>query len=251
MLKDLKREDWLQILDLPEHRIPATLILRGTRNLRRHYTGYRSLFENVIQIGSANGLFEDIFVGERHGRDVGYSSVYGPAMASEISHLFSVMGTKLIIQTGVCGGLADGVEAGDIVIPRTAGCGDGASQCYLPGIAVVRATESVVNQLVDLQGTGVPVHTGAIWTTSALLAESDADIDGWHDQGYAAVDMETATTFAVAEYYGVERVSILSVFDNPRHGAHLGMEEFEKDSARALGEAAALSLVLHLVETSV
>ncbi len=251
MLKDLKREDWLQILDLPEHRIPDTLILRGTRNLRRHHNGYRALFENVIEIGSANGLFEDIFVGERRGREVGYASVYGPAMASEISHLFAVMGTKLIIQTGVCGGLADGVEAGDIVIPMTAGCGDGASQCYLPGIDVVHASDSIVGRLNGVDDIEVPVHTGAIWSTSALLAESDVDIDRWHDQGFAAVDMETASTFAVAEHFGVERVSILSVFDNPRHGAHLGMEESEKDAARTKGEASALSLVLHLIDSDV
>ena len=60
--------------------------------------------------------------------------------------------------------------------------------------------------------------------------------------------METASTFAVAEFFGVRRVSILSVFDNPRQGAHLGLTEAHKDAARAAGEAAMLTLLFSLVE---
>jgi hypothetical protein len=37
MLKELTRSDWLKILNIPEVRIPAALILRGTRNLRSQY----------------------------------------------------------------------------------------------------------------------------------------------------------------------------------------------------------------------
>ena len=37
MLKDLTRADWLNILGLPESRVPAALIVRGTRNFRAKY----------------------------------------------------------------------------------------------------------------------------------------------------------------------------------------------------------------------
>ena len=67
---------------------------------------------------------------------------------------------------------------------------------------------------------GAPLHGRAIYTTAALLAESEAEIARWHQQGFAAVDMETATTFAVAEYFGMVRAAILYVFDNPRHREH-------------------------------
>jgi purine-nucleoside phosphorylase len=59
--------------------------------------------------------------------------------------------------------------------------------------------------------------------------------------------METATTFAVAAYFGVRRVSILSVFDNPRQGAHLGLTESHKGAARATGEAAMLEMTFRLI----
>lgn len=246
MLKELTRDDWLGFLGLDPAQVPQSLILRGTRNLRRRYETYAALFDNVVEIGSPNGLFEDVFVGSRHGALVGYASVYGPAMASEIAHVFGVLGTKVVIQTGVCGGLADGMESGDLVIPREAGCGDGASVCYLPGIERVSATGELVDRALALVGGRVPAHDGPIWTTAALLAEGDAEIAAWHAAGYAAVDLETAATFAVAEFCGMRRVSILSVFDNPRHGAHLALTEAEKQEARARGEAVALELALDL-----
>ena len=51
MLKDLKRDDWLSILNIPEDRIPLALVLRGTRNLKTHYQEYLQYFTNILEIG--------------------------------------------------------------------------------------------------------------------------------------------------------------------------------------------------------
>lgn len=247
MLRDLTRQDWVDMLGLGGHRLPKVAIMRGTRNLRRHYDGHRQLLTDVIDVGSPNAMFEDLMIGDYRGVPVGYASVYGPAMGSEIAHVFAVLGAELIIQAGVCGGLADGLDAGDIVIASSAGCGEGAATHYLPGVDRVSASRDDVAWLGE-NVRGVPAMTGPMWTTSALLAESLDDCNRWHDAGNIAVDMETATTFAVAQAYGVRAVSVLSVFDNPRHGAHLGLVESDKDAAREAGEAEALRLVLGLVE---
>jgi hypothetical protein len=69
MLKDLTRADWLAFLDLDPERIPRVLILRGTRNLRTRFEQHRTLFDDVIDVGSPNGLFEDVFVGRHDGID--------------------------------------------------------------------------------------------------------------------------------------------------------------------------------------
>jgi uridine phosphorylase len=155
-----------------------------------------------------------------------------------------VLGTELVVQTGVCGGLADGMLAGDLVIPREAGCGDGASQCYLPGRERVTASRDLSARTMPSH-TGPPtLHDGPIWTTAALLAEGVSEVNAWHEAGYVAVDLETAATFSVAEYFGMKRISILTVFDNPRHGTHLALSETEKQHARSRGEVDALELVL-------
>ncbi|HEY7030020.1 MAG TPA: hypothetical protein VH482_01770 [Thermomicrobiales bacterium] len=250
MLKDLAREDWLAFLDLDPNRIPPVLVLRGTRNLRTRYEQHRALFADVVEVGSPNGLFEDVFVGRHDGVDVGYASVYGGPMASEITHVFGVLGTRLVIQTGVCGALGDGIAAGDLVVATDAGCGEGAAACYLPGIERAAASPELVDRVCAADGIDVPRHRGPIWTTAALLAEGDAEIAVWHRAGYLAADMETATTFAVAEHFGMRRVSLLVVFDNPREGAHLALTEHDKAEARARGEAAMRQVVFRLIETS-
>lgn len=248
MLKDLTRDEWLGFLELEAERVPAVLVLRGTRNARTNYDKYRVHFDDVQEIGSPNALFEDIFIGRRNGINVGYASVYGPAMASETTHVFGVLGTGLVIQTGVCGALEAGIEAGDLVIATHARCAEGAAACYLPGVVTVDASRELVERVMADPGIGVARRAGPVWTTAALLAEGQAEIDQWHGEGYIAADMETATTFAVAEYFGMRRLSMLYVFDNPREGAHLGLTEAHKDEARAAGEQAMFTLLFDLIE---
>jgi purine-nucleoside phosphorylase len=67
------------------------------------------------------------------------------------------------------------------------------------------------------------------------MAEGMDDLQRWYAEGFAAVDMETAATFAVAEHFCMERLSILYVFDNPRRREHLLFGDAEKDARRAQG----------------
>lgn len=249
VLKDLGRDDWMQFLDVRADEIPDVLLLRGTRNLRRHFDGYRELFSDVRELGSPNALFEDVLIGRFGKRPIGYASVYGPAMASEIAHVFGRLGTRTVIQTGVCGALALELGAGDLVLATSAGCGEGAASCYLPDAQTVAASVRLVD-LAQRKVVNAQLCAAPIWTTAALLAEGADDIERWAADGYAAVDMETATTYAVAEWTGMEAISVLSVYDNPRQGAHLGIEESDKDHLRAEGERRALDLVLHLMTES-
>jgi purine-nucleoside phosphorylase len=246
VLRELTRQDWLGILNLDERNIPETVILRGTRNLRRNFEKYRHLFNDPLEIGSPNGLFEDVLVGTIDGHRAGYASVYGPAMASEIAHVFGVLGARRLIQTGVCGALAEELIAGDLVIATNAGCGEGAAHCYLPGIDSVSATPSLVESARYLAGAD-GTRIGPIWTTAALLAEGLDDLRRWSADGWIAVDMETASAFAVAEWCGMERISVLSVFDNPLAGAHIALDGSDKASLRQRGEERMLDVVLGLV----
>ena len=248
MLRELGRDDWLGFLGLSAEQVPPVLILRGTRNLKARYETFKGRCTNVVEVGSPNGLFEDVLIGRLNGAAVGYAAVYGPAMASEIAHVFGVMGTGAVIQTGVCGALGDAIGPGDLVIATSAGCGEGGVACYLPGTMSVDATPELVDLAVQSHHGAVACHTGPIWTTSALLAEGEEQIEGWHRDGFIAMDMETATTFGVAEWTGMRRVSVLSVFDNPRVGGHIALTEADKVEARQAGEAAARRVVERLVE---
>jgi uridine phosphorylase len=249
VIRDLKKDDWLEILNLDASHIPEALLLRGTRNLKRHYDAHLPHFDVVAQIGTPNGVLEDVFVGKYNGVTIGYASVYGAAMASEVVHLFGVLGTRLVIQTGCCGALADGFAAGDLFLATEAFCGEGAAQYYLPGRQTVRSTFDT-DRLRSLAGAyDIPIHAGRIYTTGALFAEGIGDIERWFEAGFAAVDMETAATFAVAEHFGMERASILFGFDNPRQKEHMLLSDAEKDAGRDRANAAMIELALAAIRS--
>jgi len=95
---------------------------------------------------------------------------------------------------------------------------DGVSQIYDAG-STVQTTQQRVSQAENL------LHKENIVTTRSkhltwpsLFAQSDAMCDEWIKQGFLSIDMETSTVVAVADYFGVEAVSLLSVWDALPHG---------------------------------
>jgi purine-nucleoside phosphorylase len=237
VLKELTRADWLKILSIPERRIPAVLIVRGTRNLRSQHQAVLPFFSDVLEIGSPNGIFEDVLIGQVSGRYVGFACVYGANMASEIVHLFGKLGTRAVIQIGNCGALADDLNAGDLFVTERAFCGEGAAQYYKSDGKWVLATEKLLESRTIATLSPSAYRRGAIYTTAALLAEGIEDLEKWFGQGFAAVDMETATTFAVAESFGMDRVAIHYAFDNPRQREHLLLTDADKDARRTKANA--------------
>jgi purine-nucleoside phosphorylase len=246
LLKELGRADWLRMLKLSPEQVPPILILRGTRNLRTQDAIARGFFENVVDVGAPNGLIESVFIGDLMGRRVGFACVYGAAMASEVVHIFGALGARAVIQTGNCGALADDLFAGDLFSPSEAFCGEGAAQYYKTDGPLVSASEELLASKTFTKHPGAKIHGGRIYTTAALLAEGEDEINRWNEQGYSAVDMETATTFAVAESFGMARAAILYVFDNPRRREHLLLTDPEKDLRREKANVAARELAFSL-----
>ena len=250
MLRELKREDWMTILQIPEDRAPQALLMWGTRNLKTRYDAMRRRFSDVLEIGSPNGLVEDVLIGTLGQACVGYASVYGAPMASEIVHLFGVLGARLVIQIGTCGGIAEGLKAGDLFTAEEAYCGEGASQYYKTNGKTVAATMTF-SEMVERYGRGIPLARGKIYTTSALFAEGRDDIENWAKQGFSAVDMETAATFAVAEHFGMDRGSLLSVFDNPGGQEHILTTDSEKNERRTSAQIAMVDIAFAAIANHV
>lgn len=248
MLRELTRKDWLSILGLPESRIPKVLILRGTRNLKRQYEKYCSYFTNIIELGSPNGLIEDIFVGKLDRVSVAYASVYGAPMASEVVHVFGVLGTSLVLQTGCCGALAADIRPGDLFVVTEAYCGEGASSYYKMKGNIVKASFNAIESPLIQEIHDVTIHPGRVYTTSALFAEGKEEVEDWFNKGCAAVDMETSATFAVAKYFKMDRAAILYVFDNPRYEADIIMNDDEKDKRRALANERMIGLTFEIAK---
>ena len=213
--------------------------------LRTQYAIYRERFSNVLDIGSPNGLIEDLLIGECFGARVAYASVYGAAMASEVTHVFGALGTRFVLQTGCCGAWTTTSQSGDLYIPTTAFCGEGAAQYYTE-TSTVNATVSLDYLRESVEG--VTCHRGGIYTTAALFAEGRTEIEQWATDGWQAVDMETATTFAVAEHFGMDSAGLLYVFDNPRRQADITMNDEDLSMRRKRGNSTMIEASFRIVK---
>jgi purine-nucleoside phosphorylase len=249
MLNDLNKNDWLSLLNIPAGKIPRVLVLRGTRNLKKKYHEHKFYFDNIFEVTSPNNIVEDIFIGDIDGVAIAYASVYGAPMASELTHIFGVLGTELVIQTGCCGSIGDEVNIGDIVCATSVFCGEGASQYYLNDATKIQTDNGLLKTVGDLILETVPIHYGPVYTTSALLAENAADVKHWNDEGYIAVDMETAATFAVAKSFNMDYLSLLFVFDSPGNETHILTTDKVNEKKRTEGELVMLGMVLTIIES--
>lgn len=245
MLRELTKTDWQAILKLPDEQVPEALLLRGTRNLNSHYDLHRPYFDDVIEIALPNGIIEDVFIGWLAGHPVAYASVYGAPMTSEIVHIFAVLGTRLVVQTGCCGALSDEIGPGDLVLTTEAFCGEGAAQYYKQDGNIVHPTLDPERQRA--KSDGIPCHLTRMFTTAALFAEGEREIEQWFSEGWGAVDMETATTLAVAEYFRMDSLAIHFAFDNPRRREHILLSEPEKGERRRRGNQQMIEIALGLI----
>ncbi|HEY5119445.1 MAG TPA: hypothetical protein VII90_08325 [Anaerolineales bacterium] len=246
MLGELTKDDWMKMLGIHQNRVPQAVLLWGTRNLKTRYTAMRQRFRQVHEIGSPNGLLDDILIGMLGDICVAYASVYGAPMASEVVHLFGVLGARLVIQIGTCGGFGEVLKTGDLFVSEEAYCGEGASQYYKTNGKTVAATV-MFSDIPDNSRHGIPIARGRIYTTSALFAESRADIDRWVGLGFSGVDMETAATFAVAEHFGMDRGSVLAVYDNPRGEDHILNIDSEINKLRRTAQKTMVEIALDAI----
>lgn len=166
MLQDLERDDWLSILKIPEERIPLALVLRETWNLKSNYQEYWLYITNHLQIGTPIGILKEVFIGYLTENSFAYASAYGASMASEVAHVFGILGYRLVIQASCCSALIDEIVPGDPFIASEAFCGDEASHHYLPEKKTVAASfdtrECIAKEEI--------LHTRHIYTTSALIS---------------------------------------------------------------------------------
>lgn len=121
-----------------------------------------------------------------------HARVYGGALACELTHLACVLGAKCIIFIGTCGGLLDASSAGDHLVPDAVHADESSTRAYEgpAGDRLHRADPSLSRKLeTALAGAGCTVRRGRTVTHQAQLAESRADIQAWHEQGWAGVEI--------------------------------------------------------------
>lgn len=205
---DLTREEWLGALGMEEADIPEAVIMEGSW-WREQRTAWRlGYLEEVRELA-----FPDMFLGRWRGRPVVYSCVYGAARAVELAHLFGKLGTRRMVMIGTCGGLDPELEPGDVVVPSVAAAREGVARLYGAGDLVRADAQMAARARGLLEADRIRVRDPLHLTWYSIFAQSGEMIDEWREAGYGSVDMETATLYAVAGFFGFSAAALLAVWD--------------------------------------
>ncbi|MCC5944165.1 MAG: AMP nucleosidase [Bernardetiaceae bacterium] len=141
----------------------------------------------------------------------------GSAMAATVMDLLSAIEPKAALFLGKCGGLKKNTALGSFILPIAGIRGEGTSIDYmplevpaLPSFRLHKAVSMVIRQHE------MDYLTGTVYTTNRRVWEHDKKFKKYLKNVRAmAIDMETATIFAVGFKNKIPRGALLLVSDNP------------------------------------
>lgn len=130
-------------------------------------------------------------------------SLIGGSAAAGIMEEVIALGGRRFLYFGSCGVMDSDILAGHVAVPTAARRDEGTSYHYLTPSAYIDIPTA--HRLADiLRELDVPYHLTRTWTTDAIYRETRANMAKRKAEGCRVVDMECASTAAVAQYRGVE-----------------------------------------------
>src|SRR5579875_2416323 len=152
----------------------------------------------------------------------------GPSAAIVIEELIG-LGARRLVRVGTCGALVPELELGALLSARTALTGDGTSRA-LAGAERVDGDPGLVGAL----SAAGPVAAVTVASSDLFYEHRPDRAASWRAAGAVAVEMETATLYALAARHGRPAGSLLIVSD--RVGAT--RTRIEPDALRVAEERA-------------
>lgn len=120
-----------------------------------------------------------------------------------------------MIRIGSCGALSDEINIGDLIVVDGAIRGDGVTPYYVNNdFKTVTDTKLTDDIFQVAQKSGLKVHKGKVWSTDAILRETNEYVNNAIDQGAIAVDMVSSVFLTICQLYEIPATVILAVSDN-------------------------------------
>lgn len=238
MYKGLTRKHICQLLKVPEDYRIDGLLVSGTNPKTEEYP---HLFETLEKLGFQykeenfeSGFFSDVKVLMLEGKRIWFDVVYGTAYLSELVHIASRLGSKANILLGSCGGLLESLNMSDTIIPRASYGNESSTRMYQrENKAYTYESDSHLSaNLKKHLSARKSINEGTLVTVQAMMAETKEDVDEWIKKGYAGVDMESATLFAVSNHFNVPSAALLRVADNLAKNELVGNPAWESLKAQ-------------------
>jgi purine-nucleoside phosphorylase len=174
----------------------------------------------------AEHFLQDAKLYTQHRGMLGYTGTYGgvrvsvqtsmmgcPSAAITVEEL-AMLGAKVIIRVGTCGGTSPKLNPADLVITQAALARDGTTRQYLGegnhtpigSFRIVRAAEDAA------RAAQIPHTVGLIASDDAFYGVTPQEARGLYDtRGVLGLEMEASAVFTVATLRGMEAGCLLTV----------------------------------------
>ncbi len=131
----------------------------------------------------------------------------GPSAAIVITEL-TELGARTLVRVGTCGALAPELSLGELLIAAEVIAADGTSHA-LGASGRIPGDGELVAALADAGG----ARRATVVSTDLFYDDRDGLEQGWRASAAHAVEMETATLYALAARHGLRAASLLLVSD--------------------------------------
>lgn len=224
----IPKEQWGSLLKISGEDLPDKLIIQGAIDFPRYIERRSEILENVRA-----GWMPNLILGEYGGQTIAYGLCFGGPIASQFAHIYCKMGTKAVIQIGICGGLQEDIDLGDIIVSERVLSLDGSAHLYKQSGEHVSFDDTLRNRAISrLEEGNCKFHVGNTVSYYDILLEEEGDLLDLSRSGYIAVEMEAAAVGAVAQHFNTAALSLFTVSDNSINGKDLFYKQTDDEVAR-------------------
>lgn len=176
--------------------------------------------EKIGEINASNGAFP-IYQFIYKGKAVAfYLSAIGSMLASQYCMIcYWVTGATKFVMFGSAGSLDNERTFNKFIIPTHSYRDEGMSYHYAPPSDYIKVKNA--NKVTEVfNKLALPFIEGKVWTTDAVLRETNLQYNKRKKEGCIAVDMELAGVQAVCDFHGFELFSFLVTGDVLSEGTY-------------------------------
>jgi purine-nucleoside phosphorylase len=215
-------------IEAKEGEIAKTILITGDPLRAKHHA--ETWLEKPFCYNQIRGIFG--YTGMYQGRTI---SIQGtgmgiPSTALYLHELIRKYHTTCIIRVGTCGAIQKNIQLGQVILATESGTDSGVVKQYL--------SPPLRNAVADPSLASLAKET-ALWENVSLLAEGVFSTDLFYsedphryelimEEGVLAVDMETSMLYAMASFFKVRSISLLTVSDNIVTGEALSAKDRER-----------------------
>lgn len=231
-------------IEAKEGEIAKTVLITGDPLRAKHHA--EAWLEKPFCYNQIRGMFG--YTGMYQGRPI---SIQGtgmgiPSTALYLHELICEYHGSCIIRVGTCGAIQENIKLGQVILATESGTDSDVVKQYLsPSLRNAVADPSLVSLAKETAlKENVSLLTGSVFSTDLFYSEDPHRYEPIVKEGVLAVDMETSMLYAMASYFKVRSISLLTVSDNIVTGGALSAKDRERHTTDMINLALKIASTL-------